>query len=97
MAKKKATFRSTSRRLALEPRLLFDGAAAIAGADALDNHNQQEGQKDNAAHATPPAGESTLGATPQRPPPALILLTPATSATAPCWIWPTTPTLLSRC
>ena len=54
MAKKKATFRSTSRRLALEPRLLFDGAAAIAGADALDNHNQQEGQKDNAAHATPP-------------------------------------------
>ena len=35
MAKKKATFRSTSRRLALEPRLLFDGAAAIAGAAAL--------------------------------------------------------------
>ena len=61
MAKKKATFRSTSRRLALEPRLLFDGAAAIAGADALDNHNQQEGQKDNAAHATPPAGESHAG------------------------------------
>ncbi len=61
MAKKKATFRSTSRRLALEPRLLFDGAAAIAGADALDNHNQQEGQKDNAAHATPPAGENHAG------------------------------------
>lgn len=61
MAKKKATFRSTSRRLALEPRLLFDGAAAIAGADALDNHNQQEGQKDNAAHATSPAGESHAG------------------------------------
>ena len=61
MAKKKATFRSTSRRLALEPRLLFDGAAAIAGADALDNHNQQEGQKDNAAHATSPAGENHAG------------------------------------
>ena len=36
-------------------------SAAIAGADALDNHNQQEGQKDNAAHATSPAGESHAG------------------------------------
>ena len=39
MAKKKTSFRSTSRRLALEPRLLFDGAGAVAAADAAQQQD----------------------------------------------------------
>ncbi|VUZ23162.1 Uncharacterised protein, partial [uncultured Comamonas sp.] len=50
MAKKKTSFRSPSRRLALEPRLLFDGAGAVAAADAIaqdDQHQSTEASQDH--------------------------------------------------
>ncbi len=52
MAKKKTSFRSTSRRLALEPRLLFDGAGAVAAVDAI--HQDQDADQHTSSFDTPP-------------------------------------------
>ena len=46
MAKSKKHIRSTSRTLALEPRLLFDGAALAAAQDAMQPDDSQNDAKD---------------------------------------------------
>lgn len=50
MAKKKTSFRSTSRRLTLEPRLLFDGAGAVAAVDAI--HQDQDADQHTSSFDT---------------------------------------------
>lgn len=48
MAKKtRSHFRSSSRALALEPRLLFDGAGAVAAMDAVDGFDHNSHQYDD--------------------------------------------------
>uniref|UniRef100_UPI0013587409 DUF4347 domain-containing protein n=1 Tax=Pantoea sp. 18069 TaxID=2681415 RepID=UPI0013587409 len=49
MAKSSKRLRSTSRLLALEPRLLFDGAAMVAAQDAMPPDDVHQ---DNAGHAS---------------------------------------------
>ena len=54
MAQKRKQIRSTSRLLALEPRLLFDGAAMVAAQDAIQpNDAAKEVQDSNHASDAP--------------------------------------------
>ena len=53
--KKRTQFRPAVRALALEPRLLFDGAGAVAVADNADNNHDNAAQPHEAQAPTPAA------------------------------------------
>lgn len=68
----RSLFRSTSHPLALEARLLFDGAGAVAVADHFDTGGDQHA--DPQPHDTPPATDADRGEAMEHPASAAILV-----------------------
>ena len=54
MAQKRKQIRSTSRILALEPRLLFDGAAVVAAHDVIAADDAHKDARDSSHASTQP-------------------------------------------
>ncbi len=59
MTKKRLPSRPRTRTMALEPRVLFDGAAAVAGAEHFDGHDYAEQSNVAEKTTTTPAVEAT--------------------------------------